>query len=33
MVKPLAADATIAEYRQLYGLEQGQFLISYLDTT
>jgi len=32
MVKPLAADATVAEFRRLYGLQQGQFLISYLDT-
>jgi len=33
MVKPLAADATVGEFRRVYGLEQGQFLISYLDTT
>lgn len=33
MVKPLAADATVAEFSRHYGLEQGQFLISFLDTT
>lgn len=33
MVKPLAADATVAEFNRHYGLEQGQFLISFLDTT
>jgi len=32
MVRPLAADATVAEFSRLYGLQQGQFLISYLDT-
>ena len=33
MVKPLAADATPADFRQLYGLEDGRFLISDLDVT
>lgn len=33
MVKPLAADATLAEFNRLYGLDTGQFLISDLDTT
>ena len=33
MVKPLAADATVAEFSRLYGLDHGKFLISYLDIT
>lgn len=33
MVKPLAADVTVAEFSRLHGLEHGQFLVSYLDTT
>lgn len=33
MVKPLAADATLAEFRQLYGLDDGRFLISFMDVT
>lgn len=33
MVKPLVAGATLAEFSQLYGLEDGRFLISYLDVT
>lgn len=33
MVKPLAADASIEEFRRLYGLDQNRFLISYMDAT
>lgn len=33
MVKPLVVGATMAEFSQLYGLEDGRFLISYLDVT
>lgn len=33
MVKPLAAHATVAEFSQHYGLEDGRFLVSYLDVT
>ncbi|HNS01256.1 MAG TPA: GNAT family N-acetyltransferase [Anaerolineae bacterium] len=33
MVKPLAADATLEEFRRDYGLDDGRFLISYLDVT
>lgn len=33
MVKPLAADVTTTEFRHLYGLEDGRFLVSYLDVT
>lgn len=33
MVKPLAADATLAEFRQRYGLDDGRFLSSYMDMT
>ena len=33
MVKPLAADATLAEYRQSCGLDDGRFLSSYMDMT
>lgn len=33
MVKPLAADASIEEFRLLYGLDKQRFLISYLDVT
>jgi GNAT superfamily N-acetyltransferase len=33
MVKPLAADATLAEFRQSYGLDDGRFLSSYMDMT
>jgi hypothetical protein len=34
MVKPLAADATIAEFRRRYGLDDGRFLVSsYMDLT
>jgi hypothetical protein len=33
MVKPLAVDATIAEFRQLYGLEDSRFLSSFMDVT
>jgi GNAT superfamily N-acetyltransferase len=33
MVKPLAADATLAEFRHSYGLDDGRFLSSYLDMT
>lgn len=33
MVKPLAADATLAEFRRSYGLEDGRFLSSHMDMT
>ncbi|HMQ29735.1 MAG TPA: GNAT family N-acetyltransferase [Chloroflexaceae bacterium] len=33
MVKPLTASATLAEFRRLYGLEDGRFLISCMDVT
>lgn len=33
MVKPLAADATLAEFRCSYGLDDGRFLSSYMDMT
>jgi hypothetical protein len=33
MVKPLAAGATVEEFRALYGLDDEQFLISFLDVT
>lgn len=33
MVKSLADDATLAEFHQCYGLEEGRFLISYMDVT
>jgi GNAT superfamily N-acetyltransferase len=33
MVKPLAADAAVEQFRQLYDLESGRFLISYMDVT
>lgn len=33
MVKPLAADATVAEFRHRYGVDRDRFLISYLDVT
>lgn len=33
MVKPLAADATLEEFRRDYGLDDSRFLISYLDVT
>lgn len=33
MVKPLAAGATLAEFRHSYGLDDGRFLSSYLDIT
>lgn len=33
MVKPLAAGATLAEFRQSYGLDDGRFLSSYMDMT
>lgn len=33
MAKPLTADATLAEFRQGYGLDDGRFLSSYMDMT
>ncbi len=33
MVKPLAPDATLAEFRRDYGLDEGRFLISIMDVT
>lgn len=33
MVKPLAAKATVEEFRQRYGVESGRFLISFVDVT
>lgn len=33
LVKPLAADATIEEFRRRYGLDDGRFLVSSLDVT
>lgn len=33
MVKPLAPDATLAEFRRDYGLDEGRFLISVMDVT
>lgn len=33
MVKPLAPDATVTEFRQLYGPKEGRFLISCMDVT
>jgi hypothetical protein len=33
MVKPLAADASVAEFRHRYGVDDGRFLVSYLDVT
>lgn len=33
MVKPLAADATVDQFRTLYGVNSGRFLMSYLDIT
>ncbi len=33
MAKPLTADATPAEFSQLYGLEEGRFLLSFMDVT
>lgn len=33
MVMPLVADATLAEFRQIYGLDEGRFLISFMDVT
>ena len=33
MVKPLAADATVEQFRTLYGVNSGRFLMSYLDVT
>jgi GNAT superfamily N-acetyltransferase len=33
MVKPLAADATIDQFRTLHGVNSGRFLMSYLDVT
>jgi GNAT superfamily N-acetyltransferase len=33
MVKPLAADASVADFRRLYGVDDGRFLASYLDVT
>lgn len=33
MVKPLAGDATVAEFRRLYGLDSDRFLISWMDVT
>jgi hypothetical protein len=33
MVKPLAADATVEEFRHRYGVDRDRFLISYLDVT
>jgi GNAT superfamily N-acetyltransferase len=33
MVKPLAADASVAEFRRRYGLEDGRFLVSFMDVT
>jgi len=33
MAKPLAAGATLAEFRQSYGLDDGRFLSSYMDLT
>jgi hypothetical protein len=33
MVKPLAADATVDQFRTLYGVDSGRFLMSYLDVT
>ncbi len=33
MVKPLAAGATVDQFRTLYGVDSGRFLMSYLDVT
>ena len=33
MVKPLAPDATLEEFRRDYGLDEGRFLISVMDVT
>lgn len=33
MVKPLAADASVAEFRRRYGLDEGRFLASFMDLT
>lgn len=33
MAKPLAADATVAEFRRLHGLEDGRFWVSFMDVT
>jgi GNAT superfamily N-acetyltransferase len=33
MVKPLAAEATIDQFRAQYGVDSGQFLMSFLDVT
>jgi len=33
MVKPLTADATVEEFRLRYGLDDGRFLVSYMDVT
>lgn len=33
MVKPLAAEASVARFRTLYGVDSGRFRMSYLDVT
>jgi hypothetical protein len=33
MVKPLAADATVEQFRQQYGVDDKRFLWSYMDVT
>jgi GNAT superfamily N-acetyltransferase len=33
MVKPLTAEASVGQFRTLYGVDSGRFLLSYLDVT